>query len=277
MFSLKLCKFVIGIVFRNHVKSCLYVFFISICYTMLLLICSTTDTAIFVIDRNINSQIQYRQFSVILNYEGSQKESYMEYIKNIPGVVGLTVKTSSELPQDIVVTIDDYEKIGNILKELKRIDDCDIILDADYVVDLSLIRSIKTACILVLVLILSCTFGIVYAAIYNSVKEKTREIMLYKAVGYRNNNLYMIVICENIIYSLLSFLISILSANITLRFIINPIIAIRMHSIPAFGGIRISPAIYLLNVAIICIITWVTSLTMVARIKRLPIIGLLRE
>ncbi len=277
MFFLKLCKFVIGTVFRNHVKLCLYVFFISICYTMLLLICSTADTAIFVIDRNINSQIKYRQFSVILNYEGSQKESYIEYIKNIPGVAGLNVKPGSEQPQGIVVTIDDYEKIDNILKELKRIDECDIIFDADYVVDLSLIRSVKTACILMLVLILSCTFGIVYVAIYNSVKEKTREIMLYKAVGYRNKNLYMIVLCENIIYSFLSLLISILAANIILRFIINPVIAVRMHSIPVFAGIRISPAIYLLNIAVISIITWVTSLTMMDRIKRLPIIGLLRE
>jgi ABC-type antimicrobial peptide transport system permease subunit len=280
MFTKNCLKFLFAVVFRKKAKMYFYILFISLCYIMLFLAFSTTDTIFFVIDKNINNEISYRQFTMKINSEKNQEieGKYIKYIKSIPQISNLKInKSNSEQIDSIDITIDDYNNLDHVITKLKYLDNCDIILNADYVVNLSLIRSIKYGSVIMLVVIILCTLCIVYIAMSNSINENTQDIMLYKAVGYNNKNLLLMILSENFIFSSISFIISIVIVNLLIKCVVNPFINLRKIGSLIGTKLGVHVGIYLSCIFIVTLVVIITSLMMLGKTKKISIIELLRE
>ncbi len=128
----------------------------------------------------------------------------------------------------LIVVVDDYRNFDTTVKALNTNREFNVILSEDNILDTNLIAAIKAISLIMFLIIIIITFFTIRVVIDASIHDRSREIALFKAIGYNNRHIFCMIFTEAIILSGISCMIALIFSKITITYIINPYLSSRI-------------------------------------------------
>lgn len=190
----------------NKTNNIIYVFIFSICITMSLIVIHCSLVANYSIDAYLNNTedgIRYRQF--VLKTDVAS-DDIAETLKTFDNIESIQYNTDS--PKEIFITTQDYALTDLTIHKIENYKLGVIFRKTEDMVELTMIKGIKSAGGISLVLVGLFIIIVLKTNISHSIEERQFEIALYISTGYTKWIVSLLLFVENFFLLLVSSLIS---------------------------------------------------------------------
>ncbi len=116
----------------------------------------------------------------------------------------------------LIVVIDDYRNFDPTVQALNKNSAFSVILSEDNMLDTNLIAAIKAISLIMFLIIIIITFFTIRVVIDASIHDRSREIALFKAIGYNNRHIFYMIFTEAIILSSISCIVALIFSKIAI-------------------------------------------------------------
>ena len=265
---------------RNRRRTIVYIIFISVSIIMIFTSISFIYTTYNAIDTNINNNTKYRSFELNIddkNIPYKEKET-LEYMRKTEHVVDIQVnREDNDSIKYIEVIVDDYRNVDNIVMKLNQEKYFNAYRYEENVIDESMINTMKKTSFFMFIIIIFFAFIKLSIIMVSIINERIIEIAIFKAIGYNNKNLFILIFVENIIMAIGSYLISVVISNGIINLIINTIIKHAIKSKLISTGLKLNLQIYFNTLIVLIILCLLTSIKSVIKTKKISPIKLLKS
>jgi ABC-type antimicrobial peptide transport system permease subunit len=245
---------------------------------MLFLSCSIAFNSNFIIDRNINeSGILNVTIRLKPEIENVNSLKYLDELREISGIDSIERDENFNETERMKIVIDDYRNIENVLEAIESKDQYQIYADIDTLRKIPLVNSLKFVSNLMFMVIVFFSTLILYAIISSSLDESRFVMSTYKALGYKNSDLFSMLISESALLCFSAYMISSLLSWIVMKIIINPILKVRFSGLIGDMDFSVGIPIYIIIFGSIALLIMVSTSMASKKLREISPILLLRE
>lgn len=263
---------------REIQKTTIYLSILTVCLIMLFLSCSIAFNSNFIIDRNINeSGILNVTIRLKPEIENVNSLKYLDELREISGIDSIERDENFNETERMKIVIDDYRNIENVLEAIESKDQYQIYADIDTLRKIPLVNSLKFVSNLMFMVIVFFSTLILYAIISSSLDESRFVMSTYKALGYKNSDLFSMLISESALLCFSAYMISSLLSWIVMKIIINPILKVRFSGLIGDMDFSVGIPIYIIIFGSIALLIMVSTSMASKKLREISPILLLRE
>lgn len=271
-------KFSTTKIFREKDKTVIYLVFITLCLTMLFLMCSIAFNTNFVIDKNINDS-GIREMTLRLKLEEEIQEGivYIEELSSIRGLESVALEEPFTETRRFKVMLKDYRGIKNVTMELESKERYQIYMNTEIMKKIPMVSSLKFVSGLMFLIIIMLCFVVIYVVMSDSLNESKTVMSIYKAIGYRNKDLKDMLLSECLLLGAGGYLISAVFSSIVMSYVINPLLVNKFIELTDDMNFTVGRPVYLIVLVGLVAIIYLSSATASFNLKKISPIMLLRE
>lgn len=229
---------------------------------------------------NLDSDMVVREIDLKYNIKDrnttvEEAVQAVKIVSDIENVTVISLQASEELLMKVIVN--DYKKVTDVIDQLAIKEGYEVIVEESKLVNIEIIRVVEVMSYLSLGIIMLLTYFTFLINLQHFIEDRKYEIALYKAFGYQDNQLLILLLFESIFMVFISFIFACLIGCFIINLFIIP--AINEKNITDIIGNKLTvdylPVMVTLFLS--CLLTSLSSLTALNRIKKISSFVLIKQ
>lgn len=259
---------------RRYIKSAIGIGICVVSIMLLLLAITLTISVDTFITENLNNLEGNEVIrEVILKYRPDKGDNSRNMIlKEITKVKHIdSTVVLSETDNEIVIKaiVDDYSNVISIVNEFANKKGYEVIVKDRNIVNVEIVKMVNSMGFITLSIVIILTYSTILINIKSFIDDRKYEIALYKALGYQQKHIFVLLYVETNIMVLLSFIIACILDVIIYDYIIYPRINVGELAGAIGSKEAINIKVLLMTLCVCLLLVFISSVNSVKKISKI--------